>query len=87
MPPGRGWCFWKPLPSAPLAPMPEATSAGSLPARNLLFEPCAVRFGTAHYQVLLQHWTQLGRVKQRRQGKAVVFGVDLGTVLAPTTHV
>ena len=78
---GGVW-VWKPLPGAPLAPMPEATSAGSLPALNLLFDPRAVCFGTAHYQVLLQHWTQLGWVKQWRQGKAVLFGVDWGTVLA-----
>ena len=78
----RGGGVWKPLPRAPLAPMPEATSAGSLPALNLLFDPCAARFGTAHYQLLLQHWTQLGWGKQWRQGKAVVFGVDSGTVLA-----
>ena len=62
--------------------MPETTSVGSLPASNLLFDPRAIRFQTAHYQVLLQHWTQLGWVKQWRQGKAVVFGVDWGTVLA-----
>ena len=59
MPPGGGgletppWC--------PPAPMREATSVGSLLALNLLFDSRAVRFGTAHYQVLLQHWTQLGR--------------------------
>ena len=62
--------------------MPESISAGSLPALNLLFDPRAIRFGTPHYQVLLQHWAQLGWVKQWRQGKAVVFGVDWGTVLA-----
>ena len=32
--------------------------------------------------MLLQHWAQLGWVKQRRQGKAVVFGVDWAAVLA-----
>ena len=32
--------------------------------------------------MLLQHGTQPGCVKQWRQGKAVVFGVDPGTVLA-----
>ena len=62
--------------------MPETTSVGSLPALNLLFDPRAIRFQTAHYQVLLQQWTQLGWVKQWRQGKAVVFRVDWGTVLA-----
>ena len=51
-------------------------SAGSLPALNLLFDPYTVRFGTLNYQVLLQHWAQLGWVKQWRRGKAVVFGVD-----------
>ena len=40
------------LPGAPLAPIPETTSAGSLPALNLLFHP-AIRFQTTHYQVLL----------------------------------
>ena len=63
--------------------MPEAMSVGSLPTLNLLFDPRAVRFGTPHYQVLLQHWAQLAWVKQWRQGKAVVFGVDWATVLAP----
>ena len=62
--------------------MPETTSVGILPALNLLFYPRAIRFQTAHYQVLLQHWTQLGWVKQWRQGIAVVFGVDWGTVVA-----
>ena len=80
MPPGGG--VWKPLSGAPLSPMPEATSVGSLPALKLLFDPRAVRFGTAHYHVLLQHWTHVGWVKQWRQAKAVVFGVDWGTVLA-----
>ena len=58
--------------------MPES----SLPALNLLFDPRAVCFGTPHYQMLLQHWAQLGWVKKWRQGKAVVFGVDWATVLA-----
>ena len=80
MPPGGGLGLATP-PCCPLAPMPEATSVGSLPALNLLYDPRAVRFGTAHYQVLLQHWTRLGWVKQWWQGKAVVFGVDWGTVL------
>ena len=62
--------------------MPGTTSVGSLPALKLLFNPHAVCFQTAHYQVLLQHWFQLGWVKQWRQGKAVVFGVDCGTILA-----
>ena len=78
----RGGGGWKPLPSAPLAPMPETTSAACLPALNLLFDPRAVHFQTAHYQVLLQHWSQLGWVKQWRQGKAVVFGLHWGTILA-----
>ena len=56
---GGVW-VWKPLPRAPLAPLPEAISAGALPALNLLFDPRGVRFGTLHYQVLLQHWAQLG---------------------------
>ena len=55
---------------------------GALPALNLLFDPRGVRFGTPHYLVLLQHWAQLGLVKQLRQGKAVAFGVDWATVLA-----
>ena len=55
--------------------MPEATGVGSMPTLNLLYDPRAVRFGTAHYQVLLQHWTQVGWVKQWRLGKAVVFEV------------
>ena len=46
--------------------MPEATSVGNLPALNFLYDPRAVRFGMAHYQVLLQHWIQLGWVKQWR---------------------
>ena len=49
---------------------------------SLLFDPRAVRFGTPHYHVLLQHWAQLGGVKQWRQDKAVVFGVDWATVVA-----
>ena len=32
--------------------------------------------------MLLQHWTHLGWVKQWRQGKAVVFRADWGTVYA-----
>ena len=53
----RGWVWvWKPLPDAPLAPMPEAITAGALPALNLLFNPRGVRFATFHYLVLLQHW-------------------------------
>ena len=56
--------------------MPETTSVGSLPTLNLLFDPRAVRFRTPHYQVLLQHWSHPGWLKQWRQGKAVVFGVD-----------
>ena len=79
---GGGVWVWKPLPSAPLAPLLEAFSAGSLPALNLLFDPRGVRFETRHYQVVLQHWAQLGWVKRWRQGKAVVFGVDWATVLA-----
>ena len=71
---GGVW-VWKALPSVPLAPMPE-TTRGSLPALNSLFDPRAIRFQTAHYRVLLQHWTQLGWVKQWQQGKAIVFGVD-----------
>ena len=78
---GGVW-VWKPLPSTPLAPMPESISAGSLPALQLLFDPRAVRFGTRHYHVVLQHFAQLGRFKQWRQGKAVVFPVDWATVLA-----
>ena len=70
------------LPGAPLAPMPKSISAGSLPPLNLLFDPRAVHFGTPLYQVLLQHWAQLGWVKQLCQGKAVVFGVDWATVQA-----
>ena len=55
---------------------------GALPALNLLFNPRGVRFGTPHYLALLQHWAQLGWVRQWRQGKAVAFGVDWATVLA-----
>ena len=62
--------------------MPEAISAGALPALNLLFDPRGVRFGTPHYLVLLQHWAQLGLVRQRRKGEAVACGVDWATVLA-----
>ena len=82
MPPGGGVWVWKPLPGAPLAPMPEAISVGALPALNLLFDPRGVLFGTPHYLVLLQHRAQLGWVRQWRQGKAVAFGVDWATVLA-----
>ena len=32
--------------------------------------------------MLLQHWAQLGWVRQWRQGKAVAFGVDWATVVA-----
>ena len=78
---GGVW-VWTPLPSAPMAPMPESSTAGSLPAVHLLFDPRAFGFGTPHYQVLLQQWAQLGQVKQLRQGKVVVSGVDWATVLA-----
>ena len=60
MPPGGGVWIWKPLSGAPLAPLSESISAGSLPALNLLFDPRAVRFGMPHYQVALQHGAQLG---------------------------
>ena len=53
-----------------------------MPALNLLVDPRTVGFGTPHCEVLLQHWAQLGWVKQWRQEKAVVFGVDWATVLA-----
>ena len=59
-PGGGGAWVWKPLLGAPLAPLPESISVDNLPALNLLFEARAVRFGTPHYQVLLQHWAQLG---------------------------
>ena len=49
---------------------------GALPALNLLYDPRGVRFGTPHWLVLLQHWAQLGWVRQWRQGKAVAFGMD-----------
>ena len=62
--------------------MPQAISAGSLPALSFLFDPRGVRFGTLHYQVLLQHWAQLGWVRQWHHGKAVVLGVDRATVQA-----
>ena len=78
---GGVW-VWKPLPGAPLAPLPEAISAGAWPALNLLFDPRGVRFGTPHDLVLLQHWAQLGWVTQWRRGKAVAFGVDRATHLA-----
>ena len=82
MPPGGGGLGPETPPWYPLAPMPQAISAGALPALNLLFDPRSVRFGTPHYLVLLQHWAQLGWVRQWRQGKAVAFGVDWATVLA-----
>ena len=75
-----GGLFWKPLLGAHLAPMPKAISAGALPALILLFDPRGVRYGTPHYLVLLQHWAQLGWVRQWRQGKVVSFGVDCATV-------
>ena len=78
---GGVWVL-KPHPRAPLAPMPEAISVGALPALNLLYDPRGVLFGTPHWLVLLQHWGQLGWVRQWRQGKAVAFGVDWATVLA-----
>ena len=53
-----------------------------MPALNLLFDRRAARFRMPHYQVLLQHRAQIGWVKQWRQGKAVVFGVDWATILA-----
>ena len=62
--------------------MPEAISAGALPALNLRFDPRGVRFATPQYLVLREHWAQLGWVRQWRQGKAVAFGVDWATVLA-----
>ena len=62
--------------------MPEAISAGALPALNLLFDPRGVCFRTPHYLVLLQQWAQLGWVRQWRPGKAVACGVDWATVLA-----
>ena len=62
--------------------MPEAISAGALPAVNLLFDPRGVRFRTPHYLVLLQHWAQLRWVTQWHQGKAVAFRMDWAAVLA-----
>ena len=56
MPPREGGLGLETPLCAPLAPMPESISAGSLPALKLLFDPRAVRFGTPHYHVLLQHW-------------------------------
>ena len=44
---GGVW-VWKPLHGAPLAPMPETITAGSLRALNLLFDHRAVRFQMAH---------------------------------------
>ena len=83
MPPGGGGVWiWKPLPGALLAPMPKAIGVGALATRNLLFDPRGVRFGTPYYLVLLQHWAQLGWVRQWRQGKAMAFGVDWATMLA-----
>ena len=82
MPPGGGGLGLETPPLCPLAPMPEAISVGALPALNLLYDPRGVRFGTPHWLVLLQHWAQLGLVRQWRQGKAVAFGVDWATVLA-----
>ena len=72
---GGVW-VWKPHTDAPLAPMPEAISAGPLPALNLLYDPRGVRLGTPHWLVLQQQWAQLGWVRQWGQGKAVAFGVD-----------
>ena len=72
----------KPLPGAPLAPMPEAISVGALPALNLLFDPRGVRFGAPHYLVLLRHWAQLGWVGKWRQGKPVALRVDWAIVPA-----
>ena len=51
--------------------MPQATSVGSLPGSNLLYDRRAVHFGTAHYQVVLQHWTQPGQAVAARQGRGV----------------
>ena len=74
---GGGVCVWKPLPGAPLAPMPESHSAGKIivspprrPFRDAALPSVAAPLGLA------------GKVKQWRQGKAVVFGVDWATVLA-----
>ena len=69
-------------PWCPPCPLPEAINVGSLPELDLLFDPRGVHFKTPHHQVLLEHWAQLGWVKQWRQGKAVVFGMDWGTHLA-----
>ena len=55
MPPGGGGSGSGNPSPVPPGPMPEAISAGSLPALNVLFEPRGVRFGMPHYQVLLQH--------------------------------
>ena len=96
-----GGGVWKPLPGAALAPMPEATSVGRLPALNLLFDPCAIsgRRNTRCYYSTRPSWAgsssggkarpscsgstgAVSWVKHWRQGKAVVFRVDWGTVLA-----
>ena len=61
----------------------EETIKYALRQTRTLLGRRAIRFGTTRHRVLLQHWTHLGWVKQWRQGKAVVFGVDWGTCLAP----
>ena len=72
---------WAGQTGAPLAPMPEAKSVGSLPALNLLYDPGAVLFGTAHYQLLLQHWTQLGWVSRIYRTGSTLVHIGCGECL------
>ena len=56
-----------------MSPLPERINSGSLGALNLLSDHRAVRLGTGHYPLCLQHWVALGWCQQWRQGKSVQF--------------
>ena len=81
MPLAGGFGFGNPS-LVPPGPHARSHESGQFAQIEFLYDPRAVRFGTALYLVLLQHWTQLRWVKQWRQGKAVVSGVNRGTVVA-----
>ena len=83
---GGGW-MWRPVTSAPLAPMPDSVRARGLPALNLLRDPHKVGFTTGHYVVLLQHSSRLGWVHLWHVGKACMWTPWWGNILTLQTPV
>ena len=63
--------------------MAEGIGVGSLSSLNLCGDPRGVRFGTAHFQVALEHWVTLGWCRQWRHGKGVHFAFQWIDVLPP----